>query len=67
MLHLENLVGYSFIIKGKVERGRRLSFLSRHHVFIISLFSRLSRGVFLSLHGQAGPTNHCFLCVQSMS
>ena len=25
---------------------------------------RLSRGIFLSLHGQARSTNYCFLCVQ---
>ena len=55
--HGKNLVGYSFIIKGKMGRGKRLpssSFLSRHHTFIISSSSRLGRGVFLSLHGQAG-------------
>ena len=48
MLYLENLLGYSFIIKGKVERGRRtsLSFLSRCHASIISSSSRLGRGVF---------------------
>ena len=62
----ENLVGYSFIIKGKVGRRRRrsLSFLSRHHACIISSSSRLSRGIFLFLHGQAKPTNYYFLCVQ---
>ena len=31
---------------------------------IISSFSRLSRGVFLYLHGQVRSTNYCFLCVQ---
>ena len=47
VLHPENLVGFSFIIKGKVARGRRtLSFLSRHHTSIISSSSRLGRGVF---------------------
>ena len=52
----ENLVGYSFIITGKVRRGKRppsSSFLSRHYAFINSSSSRLGRGVFLSLHGQA--------------
>ena len=55
----KNLVGYSFIIKGKTERGRRpsLSFLSRHPVFIISSSSRLSRRIFLSLCGQVRSTN----------
>ena len=44
----ENLLGYSFIIKGKMGRGRRasLTFLSRRPVFIISSSSRLSTGVF---------------------
>ena len=46
VLHPENLVGFSFIIKGKVARGRTLSFLSRHHTSIISSSSRLGRGVF---------------------
>ena len=52
----KNLVGSCFIIKGKVGRGRRpppSSFLSRRHASIISSTSRLGRGVFLSLHGQA--------------
>ena len=67
-----NLLGYSFIfyiIKGKVgrRRGPSLSFLSRCHVFIISSSSRLGRGVFLSLRGQARSTNYCFLCAESMS
>ena len=67
-----NLLGYSFIfyiIKGKVgrRRGPSLSFLSRCHVLIISSSSRLSRGVFLSLCGQARYTNYCFLCAESMS
>ena len=62
---LKSLLGYSFIIKRKVGTGRRpsLSFLSRHPASIIS-FSKLSRGVFLSFHGQARATNYCFLCVQ---
>ena len=51
MLHPENLVGYSFITKGKVGSGRRisLSFLSRHLVSIIS--SSLTQGseLYLSL------------------
>ena len=51
----ENLWNYSFTIKGKAGRERRpsLSFLSRCHASIISSSSRLSKGVFLSLHGQA--------------
>ena len=61
----ENLLGYSFIIKGKVGRRRpSLSFLSRCHVSIISSSSRLGRGTFLSLHGQVRSTYYCFLCVQ---
>ena len=61
----ENLLGYSFIIKGKMGRGRRtsLTFLSRRDIFIISSSSRLSSGVFC-LHRQAGSTNDCFSCVQ---
>ena len=63
---VENLLVYSFIIKGEVGKGRRtsLSFLSRCHASIISSFSRLRRGVFLSLLGQASSTNYCCLCVQ---
>ena len=50
-------MAYSFIIKGKVGRGRRtsLSFLSRCHASIISCSSRLSREVFLFLHCQTSP------------
>ena len=63
MLCPENLVGYSFIIKGKVcvcgwggvgERPLYSSFLSRCHDSIISSSSRLGSGVFISLYGQAG-------------
>ena len=63
MPHPENLVGYSFIIEGKVGKERRpsLSSLSRRHIFIISSFSMLSRGVFLSLRGQARSTNYWFI------
>ena len=59
----KNLPSYSFIIRGKVGRGKRtsLSFLSRCHASIISSSSRLGR-VFLSLRGQARSTNYCF-CV----
>ena len=52
----ENLVGHSFIIKGKIGRGERppsSSFLSRHHASIINSSSRLGGGVFVSLGGQA--------------
>ena len=50
MLHPKNLVGYNFIIRGEVERGRRasFSFLSRHHVSIISSSPRLCREACLS-------------------
>ena len=49
MPHPENLVGYSFIIKEKAGRGRRmfLSFLSRHHVSIINSSPRIGRKVYL--------------------
>ena len=63
----ENLLGYSFIITGKVGRGRRpsLTFLSRHHSSIISSSSRLSKFPRplpqVSLHGQARSTNDCFV------
>ena len=56
MLCPENLVGYNFIIKGKVGRGKNppsSSFFSRRQASIISSSCRLGRGVFLSLHGQA--------------
>ena len=61
----ENRVGHIFMIKGREGRGRgpSLSFSTRCHVSIISLSSRLGRGVFLPLHGQARSTNY-FLCVQ---
>ena len=61
----ENLVGHIFMIKGREGRGRgpSLSFLIRCHVSIISFSSRLGRGVFLPLHGQARSTDY-FLCVQ---
>ena len=64
--HPKNLLSYGFIIKGKVERGRTsLSFLSRRHASVISSSSRLSRRVFLSLHGQTRSTDYCFLYVQA--
>ena len=62
----ENLQGYSFIVKGKVGKGKRtLSFLSRPDAAIIKSSSRLSRGAFLSVHGQAKSTNCCLLYVQT--
>ena len=65
----ENLLGYSFIIKGKVGRERiPLSFLSGCHAFIVDFSSGLDSGVFLSLHGQDRSTNYCFfVCAESMS
>ena len=45
----ENLVGYSFIIRGRVERGKRphsSSFLSRCHAYIINSSSRCGAGDF---------------------
>ena len=67
MLQPKNLTDYSFIIKVKVRRGwRSLSFLS--HASIISSSSRLSRGVFLSLCGQARSANdHFLMCAENMS
>ena len=55
--HPKNLLGHSFIIKGKGGRGRRpsLSFLSRPHASIISFPSRLGRGVFCPYMVQLGP------------
>ena len=44
---------------GGVAGRTSLSFLSRHHASIISSSSKLSRGVFLSLHG------HVCVCTQS--
>ena len=62
----ENLLGHSFIIKWKVERGRRpsVSFSSGCPASIMSSSSRYGRGILLSLHSQAMSTNYCFLCVQ---
>ena len=57
----ENLLGYSFIIKGK-GRGRRTLSSSRRRSASIISSSRLSSGIFLSLHGQARSTNYC-VCV----
>ena len=61
----KNFMGYSFIIKGRVERGKRpsLSFLRRCHASIISSSSRLNRVAILSLCDQTRSTN-CFLCMQ---
>ena len=65
----ENLLGYSFIIKGK-GRGRRTLSSSRRRSASIISSSRLSSGIFLSLHGQARSTNYCVcvcvLCVQRL-
>ena len=49
-----NLVGFSFIFKGEVGKGRRppSSFLSGHRTSIISYLLRVKWGVFLSLCGQ---------------
>ena len=51
------LVGHSFIIIGKVGRGKRVTFsslLSRYHASIISSSSMSGGRVFLSLLGHAG-------------
>lgn len=58
-------LGNSFIIKGRVEhRGPPASFLSRYYASVISSSSWLSRGVFLSQHGQAGSTDYPVSCGQ---
>ena len=71
MLLAENLLSYSFIIQGKVGRGEDLLCLSsRRHASIINFSSRLGRGVFLSLHGQARSTDYYyyyFMYSESMS
>ena len=56
------LSGLYFYNQRTGERGRRpsLSFLNRRHASVISFSSRLGRGIFLSLHGQARSTNYCF-------
>ena len=53
LLHSKNLLGYSFIIQKCGGGEEDLSFLSRGHASIIWSSSRLGRGVFLSLRGQA--------------
>ena len=65
----KNSVGYSFIIKGKVERGKRppSSFLIRCLTFITSASSRLDKGVFLSLHGQVGTVMHYGKIISGLS
>ena len=63
----ENLLGYSFITKGKVGAGGEdLLCLSWVDVMIsiISFSSRLNSGVFLSLLGQVKSTNYCFFYVR---
>ena len=58
-------LGNSFTIKGRVEhRGPPAPFLSRYYASIVSSSSWLSRGVFLSQHGQAGSTDYPILCGQ---
>ena len=65
----KNSVGYSFIIKGKVERGKRppSSFLIRRYTFITSASSRLDKGVFLSQHGQVGTVMHYGKIISGLS
>ena len=69
MPHPRNLLGYSFIIKGKVGRGRRTSlpFLSRCHASITSSSSTLDKGVFLCLHGRVHKLLFSSVCAESMS
>ena len=62
----ENLLDYIFIIKGKVERGRTLSFLSRDHASIhLFLLRRKFSCPYIIKHG---PQITVFLlCAESMS
>ena len=64
MLCPKNFVGYSFIIKGKVGRGKEgLLCLSGVDIMFSSLtLSRLNRGVFLSLRGQVRSTYCFYVC-----
>ena len=65
MLRPENLPDHSFIIKGKVGRGRRtLSFLSRRHASIISSSSRQSGEFSASYMVRLGSQSIIFLCEQ---
>ena len=65
MLRPENLPDHSFIIKGKVGRGRRtLSFLSRRHASIISSSSRWSGEFSACYMVRPSPQSIVFLCVQ---
>ena len=63
----ESLLGYRFIIKGKVGwRRPSLSFLSICHAPSVGSPSQLGRGVFWFLHGQARSTNYCVcVCVRA--
>ena len=64
----EELSGLQFYkIKGKVGRERRPYLLSRHHVFIISSSSRLSRGVFFVPVWSSCVHKLFYLCAESMS
>ena len=65
------LSALQLLIRAEVGRGRpSLAFLSRCHASIISSFTRLSRGVFLSLHCQA-RFQTClltfFMCAENLS
>ena len=59
------LTGLQFHNQRKMGRGRKtsLSFLSRHHASIISFSFSFSKGVSLTLHGQARSINYCFFIV----
>ena len=61
----ENLLGYSFIIKGKVGRERiPLSFLSGCHAFIVDFSSGLDSEFFCPYMVRIGPQIIVFLYVQ---
>ena len=61
----QELTGLQFYNQRKSgEEENFFVFLSKHHASIVCSSSRLGRGVFLSLCGQARSVDGCFLCVQ---
>ena len=65
MLCPKNLVGYSFIIRGKVwKESTSLSFLSRHRAPIISSSFRLGREFAYSYMVKLGPQIAGGFCMQ---
>ena len=62
----QELTGLQFYNQRKSgeEEKNFFVFLSKHNASIIYSSSRLGRGVFFSLYGQARSVDDCFLCVQ---